>query len=228
MSIALKGAMGVGGIGATVGGGFLAHSVMSKSEPKKTLAKQLTDDGFTLINLDTTRTEESTSGWKKILDSYKTITAKKPELKIGTFSLETKDLEDINKLKNACASVLKLEEGSSEFTKHHSIASKWCVEPISVNSLLSKRGIILLSTEGSENADAWTTIAKDYAANKKANSKEPMDGVDSTEVSGTDYSGNISKIQTACNTRKTKSSHEEEFEKYLEDVQQWCVSKSKL
>ncbi|AEW45858.1 hypothetical protein MHC_05010 [Mycoplasma haemocanis str. Illinois] len=225
MSLALKG-VGVIGVGVTVGGGFLAYSVTSKSEPKNTLANELTKSGFTLINLDTTKTETSTSGWKKILDSYKTITAKKPELKIGDFSLGTQDHEDINKLKNACSSVLKSEEGTTTFTKYRSAASKWCVEPITVNDLLSKRGVNFLSTDGSENTDTWTSIAKNYESNKKANSKEPMDGVNSSEVSGADYSGNISKIKSACNDRKIKSSHEDEFEKYLEEVQNWCVSKS--
>ncbi|AEG73646.1 hypothetical protein MHF_1412 [Mycoplasma haemofelis Ohio2] len=224
MSSALKGGLALGGVGAAAGGGYLIHSSLPKEEPKTSLASKLEEDKFTPLNLDTSKTENQNSPWKKILSSYKSLTASKTEFKIGNLSLKSDDNKGINQLKDACSDLLKTLEDSSNFASNYKLASRWCVEPISISSLLSKRGTPHLNTTESEDTEAWTALAKKYEEHKKTN-KELMDGVSWTEVSNTDYTANINQIKSACNTRKDKSSHDDEaFEKHLREVQTWCTA----
>ncbi|CBY93354.1 hypothetical protein HF1_13460 [Mycoplasma haemofelis str. Langford 1] len=226
MSTAIKGAIAASGVGTAVGGGFLAKSLMSGENPRKSLSSKLREAKFTPLNTDTSRTEAEGSGWKKVFDSYVKVTKTKSELKIGALSLEEGDAAGINKLKGICSSVLKMGEGSPAFESNYKLASKWCVEPISVEDLLKARNITFLDTTGSTNETEWTNVAKRYETEHKANSHVVMSGVEWTTVSDSNYSSNAGKIKTACGTKKSKSSYEEEFEKSLEEAQRWCVATS--
>ncbi|CBY93324.1 hypothetical protein HF1_13160 [Mycoplasma haemofelis str. Langford 1] len=223
MSIA-KGAMALGGVGSVAGGGFLAHSLMSQNNQKSALVRKLESDKFTLLNFDTARTEAPDSSWKKILTSYSKLIQTKSELKIGDLALTENDQEGINKLKNACSSILKVEEASSDFTNNYKLASKWCVEPISVGDLLSKRGSTYLDTSDSANKTKWTEVAKRYEVDKKASKNTLMSDVTWADVTSENYDTNIGHLKTACNTRKSKNSHEDDFERSLEEAQSWCVN----
>ncbi|AEG73617.1 hypothetical protein MHF_1381 [Mycoplasma haemofelis Ohio2] len=218
MSAILKGTMALGGAGATVGGGFLAHSLISQDKSKTTLIHKLKSDGFTPLNTDTSKTESQDSSWQKILTSYSSLIKTKPTLKLKDLSIEANDGEGINKLKKACSDLFKMEGTSSNYK----LASKWCVEPITVSDLLSKRGISYLNTESSSDTAVWTEMAKKYEKDKNSNKNTLMSDLSWEDVSSNNYDSNITKMKSSCSTRKTKSSHEDEFEKYLSEAQMWC------
>ncbi|AEW45860.1 hypothetical protein MHC_05020 [Mycoplasma haemocanis str. Illinois] len=222
MSIILKGAVTLGGMGVAVGGGFLANSLILQNTSKNTLINKLKRDGFTPLNTDTSRTESQNSDWRKILTSYSSLIKTKPLLKLTNLSFEANDETGINKLKDACASLLKTQETSSSFTNDYKLESKWCVEPISVGDLLSKRGFSYLSTESSTETSTWTEMAKKYERDKNANKSTLMSDLSWETVSNSNYTSNITKMQSSCKTRKFKNSHEDEFEKYLSEAEMWC------
>ncbi|CBY93307.1 hypothetical protein HF1_12990 [Mycoplasma haemofelis str. Langford 1] len=224
MTLGSKIAAGVATSGTAVGGGFLAHSLISKEEGKKTLSKKLSEDGFTPLDTDVSKTDGS---WQTIFDKYKLLTNQKAHLKIQGLTLGSSEnqQEGIIKLKTECSKLLKIEEDSSDLKKNYQLASKWCVKPISVETLLKARGITYLDT--SSNTEEWTKIAKRYESDKNAQKDTIMSDVTNwTTVPDNNYSANIKLIQDACNSRKTKNSYEEDFEKSLKETQSWCVVSS--
>ncbi|CBY93302.1 hypothetical protein HF1_12940 [Mycoplasma haemofelis str. Langford 1] len=226
LSEVTKVATGLGLAGATVGGGFLAKSLISQESPKQTISDKLKRNQFTPLNTDVSRTEASGSAWQTIFTKYKELTKQKEEFKIKNLTLGDSENqnEGINKLKGACSSLLKIEEDSDSFKNNYPLASKWCVEPISIEALLKKRGISYLDTTSQDNTGTWTNIAKRYSTDHTSQKGTTMSDVQWEQVTSDDYSTNAGKIKTACNTRKTKNSYEEDFEKSLEEAQRWCSS----
>ncbi|AEG73655.1 hypothetical protein MHF_1421 [Mycoplasma haemofelis Ohio2] len=227
MNSIAKGAIGLGGVGTATGGGILANHLINSKE-ERNLSSKLKEDKFTLLNLDVSKQESDDSKWQTIFTSYATLTTDKANLKIGNLTLNSAGDKNagIKQLKEVCSSLLNTQPESSDFDKNYQLASQWCVEPISVGSILQKRGITYLDTTGSENSKEWGEIAKEYEK-IQTESKKPLSEVTWTQVASEDYSTNITAIKGACNTRKAKSSHQEGFLDALKEAQSWCSITSK-
>ncbi|AEG73644.1 hypothetical protein MHF_1410 [Mycoplasma haemofelis Ohio2] len=225
MTSLAKGAIGLGGLGTVAGGGLLAHS-LAKGDQKSALIKKLESDKFTILNLDTSKQESENSGWQKIFLGYSSLSDGKENRKIGNLTLSASGdkQEGINQLKKACSSLLNTEGDSSNFEKNYQLATQWCVEPVSIESLLQKQGTPFLDT-GANNNQGWTEVAKAYEKAQSSTNK-PLNEVTWSSVSNSNYDANITNIKNACNTRKTKSSHEEGFLNALKEAQSWCTARA--
>ncbi|CBY93351.1 hypothetical protein HF1_13430 [Mycoplasma haemofelis str. Langford 1] len=226
MNSIAKGAIGLGGVGTATGEGILANHLINSKE-ERNLSSKLKEDKFILLNLDVSKQESDDSKWQTIFTSYEALTTDKANLKIGNLTLTSGDKNaGIKQLKEACSSLLNTQPESSDFDKNYQLASQWCVEPISVESILQKRGITYLDTTGSENSKEWGEIAKEYEK-IQTEAKKPLSEVTWTQVTSNNYSANITAIKEACKKRKEKSSHQEGFSDALKEAQSWCSITSK-
>ncbi|OAL10703.1 hypothetical protein A6V39_01365 [Candidatus Mycoplasma haematobovis] len=205
------GLAGAGGIGFTAHQGYQAFQSKYVREEKNKVKSQLESKGYIPLTKGSTH-------FTAILSSYTTISKAKAALKFGTFTGEgdTRDPKDI--LWEHCQNAFNDDVSDDLFNK----TRKWCVEPISVSSILTKQGHTKLDTSSQDVGikgkwDAKITKHRKQDSTQKIATLDVGTGV--TEI--TDEHRN--RIKQKCNEIGEVKSHDDKYEDNLGIFKIWCI-----
>ncbi|OAL10520.1 hypothetical protein A6V39_00450 [Candidatus Mycoplasma haematobovis] len=216
MSNVVRVAVGLGAISGVAGGGLLLNKFLSTEDIQSKLKAN------SLEILDSNNNDDI---WKKILASYKEVSAKEPKFK---FSGE--EVSDETKLKKQCEDTLKKKAGEdNESNNYYDKAKRWCTVPTSVEKVLGKERIILSTdttpTKDKENQAEWDEKIKKYT---DQTNKDKIDNLDLGSKAITDVKPeNRTRIREACKKLNEKHSFEEGYEEAIKKSQTWCSIEKK-
>ncbi|AEW45548.1 hypothetical protein MHC_03440 [Mycoplasma haemocanis str. Illinois] len=188
---------GIGGFGATVGGGvLLARSSIFKD--KTTIRDRLQRSGYSL--------NVSEENWNTILQEHN-----KSEHAANTkFSSES---IDVSTLKEKCSRYLGEEDDNFKYD----IAKKWCTEPRKVSDFLSASGLTSLATGDESAKDKWVKLEEEYRKSQKEklvdlNLKTPKDD------------NSWKELRDKCGKLLNLKPWENHYETAMKSTQLWCIN----
>ncbi|OAL10501.1 hypothetical protein A6V39_00355 [Candidatus Mycoplasma haematobovis] len=217
-SIALVGA---GGLGLAAHQSYKAltsqdtSAAKNKNDNSKKNKDKLNEDKYEVLGFESTNDQK----WTNILSSYRTVTSKQESLKFNNLTGSESDAKE--RLQRICSDAL-----NSENVNDYEKIKKWCVVPIDISSLLTKRSFVILKTDNNVSSDnsSWEKKIKNY---KKLDTDTlKIDGLSLTNNKEQAETSDYTNIKNKCNEIKTKKSHEENFEDLLKKFKTWCADKN--
>ncbi|OAL10525.1 hypothetical protein A6V39_00475 [Candidatus Mycoplasma haematobovis] len=214
--IIIASTIGAGGIGAGSYYGYHTFNKETKDHQQKppivNIGSKLKSEKYTLLKADS-------KNFNEVLTNYKTSIKSPDTPDFEGFNGEGKDNETAEAiLLRHCQTILKNEKlDSGDYAK----AKKWCVEPITVTSLLKARGVTALEIADSpgELQTQWSNKVKAYRSSQESRI-EGLAFTSSKETSPT--SDEITNIKNSCKGIKDKKNHEDKFEENLKAFKAWC------
>lgn len=212
-------ALGIGLIGTSgvaVGGYYGINALNDKEakiEQKSSIKSLLENKKYVPITKERKRIQTILSNYQKSITNA--------TLKLGNFEgkeKEGKSASDI--LLEECESIFQKTEVNDEINK----ATRWCVEPETIESLAKKFNFVALNATDGTNDAEWGNKVEEYNRTE-SDIKPKIAGLEIKFSSPDTKVQKIKELKTECEKLSKKGNHEDEFEKGLEAFELWCANK---